>query len=81
MRKIKRIVVWGVLIVVLLGVSATVAHFKFGFLKKDETAEFIIQKIESQSKLKVTKTTSKEVKKVTVAPELTKEWNLYLIPI
>ncbi|MDN5413533.1 MAG: hypothetical protein L0F84_03140, partial [Lactococcus raffinolactis] len=64
MRKIKRIVVWGVLIVVLLGVSATVAHFKFGFLKKDETAEFIIQKIESQSKLKVTKTTSKEVKKV-----------------
>ena len=75
MRKIKRIVVWGVLIVVLLGVSATVAHFKFGFLKKDETAEFIIQKIESQSKLKVTKTTSKEVKKVTVAPELTKEWN------
>ncbi|MBQ6145229.1 MAG: hypothetical protein IJI81_05545, partial [Lactococcus sp.] len=75
MKKIKATIFWGAVIIVLLGIGATVAHFKFGFLKKDETTEFVIQKIESQAKLKVTKTTSKEVKKVALEPELVKEWN------
>ena len=75
MKKIKATIFWGAVIILLLGIGVTVAHFKFGFLKKDETTEFVIQKIESQAKLKVTKTTSKEVKKVDLEPELVKEWN------
>ena len=61
MKKIKATIFWGAVIILLLGIGVTVAHFKFGFLKKDETTEFVIQKIESQAKLKVTKTTSKEL--------------------
>jgi hypothetical protein len=31
MKKIKAIIFWGAVIILLLGIGATVAHFKFGF--------------------------------------------------